>query len=42
LPGAERVFGVREVIRGLAACDFTVYHLTRLVVLHLWRRLHDS
>lgn len=41
LPGAGRAFGVPEVIRGLAACDFTPYHLARLVVLHLLQRLLD-
>jgi hypothetical protein len=41
LPGAARAFPVSEVIHGLAACDFTTYHLARLTVLHLLQRARD-
>lgn len=38
LPGAARAFSIREVLSGFASCDFTAYHRTRLIVLHLLQR----
>lgn len=41
LPGAARAFPARAVISDLARCDFTAYHLTRLILLHLVQRLRE-
>jgi hypothetical protein len=41
LPGAARVFPATTVVRDLARCDFTTYHLIRLAALHLFQRIRE-
>ncbi len=41
LPGAASAFSLATVARGLASCDFTPYHFSRLMAIYLVQRLRE-